>query len=59
MKFNLTPIKPKRPIFDTAKFEAELALATRQTVDDIHADYQKTVATWTHKPKFYATRRGY
>lgn len=58
MKFNLTPILPKKPIFDTARFDALVAQATRQTVDDIHADYEKTVATWEHKPKFYATRRG-
>jgi len=58
MKFNFQPILPKKPIFDTAKFDALVQQATRQTVDDIHADYQKTVATWTHKPKFYTTRRG-
>lgn len=58
MKFDLTPILPKKPIFNTAKFEGLVAQATRQTVDDIHRDYEKTVATWEHKPKFYATRRG-
>jgi len=58
MKFNFQPILPKKPIFDTAKFDALVQQATRTTVDDIHADYQKTVKTWTHKPKFYTTRRG-
>ncbi len=58
MNFKLEPIKPKKPIFDVPKFEAEIKAATRQTVDDIKADYQKTVKTWRHKPTFYTTRRG-
>lgn len=58
MKFHLQPITPKKPIFDVPKFEALIAQATRTTVDDIHADYAKTVKTWKHKPTFYATRRG-
>lgn len=58
MKFNLTPILPKKPIFDTAKFEVLVTVATMEAVGAIHRDYEKTVATWRHKPKFYATRRG-
>lgn len=59
MKITLRPIVPKRPIFDTARFETLSARAIQDSKDGILNDFKKTVSTWTHKPRFYVTRRGF
>jgi Rieske Fe-S protein len=58
MKISLEPIKPKKNLLDPARYEAELAKATRDSVEGVKADFKKTTATWQHQPVWYITRRG-
>lgn len=58
MKITLKPIVPKARIFNATRFQSEINKAKLETKDGIQQDYEKTVSTWNHKPRFYTTRRG-
>lgn len=58
MKTSLSPIGSKKPIIDPVRHHDIIAAATLKAKEGIKADFEKTVATWTHKPKWYVTRRG-
>lgn len=51
----LTPIKPKKKLFDATKLKRELRKAKVEAGEGIQRDYKKTVATWTTKPDFPVT----
>jgi len=48
--FQIKEIKPAR--FKQEAFKAALRTAARQAAKDIAKDFEKTTATWKHKPKF-------
>lgn len=58
MKISLTPIKPKKDLFNPAKYKDRIDLASFVAKEGIKADFRKTTATWSHQPKWYTTRRG-
>lgn len=59
MKIRLQPIYPKYNQFNVARYEREIKAVQEEVKTGIHQDFQKTVATWSHKPTFTSTRRGY
>lgn len=58
MKFSLTPILPKKNQFKAGRYQAEIDRAREEVKAGILKDFKSTFATWKHKPKFGATRRG-
>lgn len=59
MKITFEPIIPKKKVFDPARYIAEVDRAVITSKNGVQADFKKTTATWSHQPKWYATRRGY
>lgn len=50
-------ILPKKTL-RTKRLEAELQRALDTAEKDVHADFKKTVATWSKKPKFTTFQKG-
>lgn len=58
MKIHLEPIVPKMRSLNQAYYKNLIERAKQDTIKGIQADFQATVATWEHKPKFGITRKG-